>query len=254
MNTQRIHDPAPQAQPTAGLNRSEILRAAQRCFNQHGYDGTTIRRIAGEMDCAVGSIYRYFRDKRELLLALAQLDLRPVVLCLESRGSWRESVQLYHQLATKAKDRYLMMFWLARVESSSTPAASPTLTLPPVVQDILAWWERIFDSSDIAQRLFIVLHGCVMAGVDGDTTLTLVQKQLPTMAWLHPAAESSPSTDVSLPPKPQVLPVAALGQVMRQPVLVTLDALSLTQSSPEETIPVSPRLPCAASPGGEETP
>ena len=51
------------------LSRDQILDATGRCLASRGYDATTIRTIAGVLDCAVGSIYRYFRDKRELLLS-----------------------------------------------------------------------------------------------------------------------------------------------------------------------------------------
>ena len=59
------------AQTTAGqLGRRRILDATQRCLCQEGYDATTIRRIASQLGCAIGSIYRYFADKHELPFAL----------------------------------------------------------------------------------------------------------------------------------------------------------------------------------------
>ena len=53
----------------AVLSRGQILDATETCLAELGYDGTTIRAIAKRLDCAVGTIYRYFRDKRSLLTA-----------------------------------------------------------------------------------------------------------------------------------------------------------------------------------------
>ena len=48
--------------------REAILRAAQTLFAQKGYDETTVEEIAKTAGVAVGSFYRHFRSKRQVLL------------------------------------------------------------------------------------------------------------------------------------------------------------------------------------------
>lgn len=46
--------------------RSEILTAARACFAAHPYDEASISDIAAAAGCVEGTIYTYFRNKREL--------------------------------------------------------------------------------------------------------------------------------------------------------------------------------------------
>lgn len=46
--------------------RQEILTAAERIFDAHGYAATTVEAVAAEAGISKGSIYNYFRSKRDL--------------------------------------------------------------------------------------------------------------------------------------------------------------------------------------------
>lgn len=48
----------------------EILNAAVTCFARDGYNGTTIDQIAAETGLSKGSVYRFFKSKDDILLAL----------------------------------------------------------------------------------------------------------------------------------------------------------------------------------------
>ena len=50
--------------------RSEILAAARACFAAHPYDEASISGIAAAAGCVEGTIYTYFRNKRELFDAV----------------------------------------------------------------------------------------------------------------------------------------------------------------------------------------
>jgi len=50
--------------------REAVLEAAVRCFEAQGFDETTTAMIAGRAGVGVGTVYQYFRDKREILLEL----------------------------------------------------------------------------------------------------------------------------------------------------------------------------------------
>ncbi|MGC9330078.1 MAG: TetR/AcrR family transcriptional regulator [Candidatus Hinthialibacter sp.] len=47
-------------------HRAEILDAAVRLLLEKGYEGTTMQDIAEEAEFAVGTIYRFFKGKKEL--------------------------------------------------------------------------------------------------------------------------------------------------------------------------------------------
>ncbi|HYF77330.1 MAG TPA: TetR/AcrR family transcriptional regulator [Symbiobacteriaceae bacterium] len=50
--------------------RQALLDSAQALFAEHGYDKTTAKEIARHAGVAVGTFYRYFTDKRQVLMAL----------------------------------------------------------------------------------------------------------------------------------------------------------------------------------------
>jgi AcrR family transcriptional regulator len=51
--------------------RDEILSAATLIVTSEGFDGFTMRKVAQELDCAVGAIYRYFPSKDHIISGLA---------------------------------------------------------------------------------------------------------------------------------------------------------------------------------------
>ena len=54
---------------TAEPPRRQMLAAAIDCFARHGYQGTSIDRIAREVGVTKGALYYHFRDKEDLLFA-----------------------------------------------------------------------------------------------------------------------------------------------------------------------------------------
>jgi AcrR family transcriptional regulator len=56
--------------------RSDLVRAAAQLFRQKGFDGTTIRDIAGAVGMRSGSPFYHFASKHELLLAVMEEGLR----------------------------------------------------------------------------------------------------------------------------------------------------------------------------------
>ncbi|HEX5572429.1 MAG TPA: TetR/AcrR family transcriptional regulator, partial [Ktedonobacterales bacterium] len=58
--------------------RAELLRAAEALFVARGYAATTADEIASAAGVSVGTFYNYFRNKRQILLALALLRLTDV--------------------------------------------------------------------------------------------------------------------------------------------------------------------------------
>ncbi|WP_457319767.1 TetR/AcrR family transcriptional regulator [Stenotrophomonas sp. P5_B8] len=59
----------------AEAQRQRILDAAQRCFIARGFHAGSISEIAAEADISQGLMYRYFANKRALILALIERQL-----------------------------------------------------------------------------------------------------------------------------------------------------------------------------------
>ncbi len=56
-----------------GAKRVEsILAAAERLLSQHGFEALTLTAVAEQSGSSIGSLYRFFSDKEQLLLALSE--------------------------------------------------------------------------------------------------------------------------------------------------------------------------------------
>jgi AcrR family transcriptional regulator len=59
----------------ADAQRQRILDAAQRCFVAHGFHAASVSGIATEAGISQGLMYRYFENKRAMILALIERQL-----------------------------------------------------------------------------------------------------------------------------------------------------------------------------------
>ncbi len=147
---------------TTHLSRDQILDATAMCLQNFGYEATTIRRIALELGCAVGSIYRYFRDKQDLLYIVTQRSLEYVAQFAESGGPINHCERLYLEQAQAAGPIYRLMFWMVCVVDG--PQTDTTTQLPDVVNRILTAWGRQLGSIEQARLRWIGLHGHALLG------------------------------------------------------------------------------------------
>jgi len=164
---------APPAKTPTCLDRSQILDATARVLREKGYDGTTIRTIAKQLDCAVGSIYRYFKDKRQLLDAVCQRRFDAVAEHAELLSPIRKTVIMYARVAAEQPEQYRLMFWLASIGKQTQSEA-----LPAIVRRILAGWTESMHDQAKARRTWATLHGAVMLGLSPEQIVTLLD--LPT--------------------------------------------------------------------------
>ncbi|MBI1337061.1 MAG: TetR family transcriptional regulator [Phycisphaera sp.] len=186
------------AQAPTPLSRRQIIAATTEVLQQDGYDATTIRRIAGRLNCAVGSIYRYFTDKRELLYAVTQQRFEPIAELAEAGGSFEAAVRMYQQRATEAQQSYRLMFWLASLDPNN-PTGVPT-----VVSRMLTGWARSLGDAELARECWTLLHGSILLGrtgsaiIDSLTALATSRTRKPRPTLPHtPAYESAQAQDPS---------------------------------------------------------
>ena len=209
---------------TTHLDRDQVLEATASCFERYGYDGTTIRRIAAQLNCAVGSIYRYFADKRDLLNAVCEQQMAVVTALLDSGGSFEQSMRRYVVQAQAAPQMYRLMFWSACVgRDHSEPVlggAVPTAgdgrgpaapALPGVVGEIVAGWSRRLGDRYVAQECWAMLHGSLMLGRSGEQIVQLVLQLLARRDELQtPLIASRPVQGAQPPPLATPPPAATM--------------------------------------------
>ena len=180
--------------------RNEIMKVTARCLQDVGYDRTTIRKIASDLDCAIGSIYRYFKDKRELLYAVTQQVLEPVADVAETGRSFAVSARMYQERALGSPQAYRLMFWLASLEPPRD-ASTPTTPLPNVIRRIVAGWARTLGDPALAGECWSLLHGSIMLG----QSHTAVIDRLLDLSSAVPHARDVPAPGEALAPSPNGL-------------------------------------------------
>jgi AcrR family transcriptional regulator len=74
-----------------GLTRSAIVDAAVDLVARSGSEGLTMRRLGAAMDVDATAVYRHFRDKSELMRAIADRMLIPITAQLQE-DEWRTTV------------------------------------------------------------------------------------------------------------------------------------------------------------------
>ncbi len=60
-----------------GNSRAVILGSARKLFAEHGYDATSLRRIARDAGVDAAMVHHYFQDKDELFAACVELPADP---------------------------------------------------------------------------------------------------------------------------------------------------------------------------------
>lgn len=58
--------------------RRQILDAASRCFGRSGFHRTSMQDILAEAGLSAGALYRYFRSKNEIVMAIADETITDV--------------------------------------------------------------------------------------------------------------------------------------------------------------------------------
>jgi AcrR family transcriptional regulator len=71
----------------ARQQRERILRAAKRCFVDHGFHAASMADIAKTADMSVGLIYRYFDSKNDIVRAIIERQMEEARTLLDAIDS-----------------------------------------------------------------------------------------------------------------------------------------------------------------------
>jgi len=97
--------------------RRDILDAARAVFVEHGLAHASMDRIADHAELAKGTLYLYFRNRDELLMALIADDMEQLIAKLESVSSGRlrsdrkllKAVETFYEFAVENNLFYQVM-------------------------------------------------------------------------------------------------------------------------------------------------
>jgi AcrR family transcriptional regulator len=106
-------------------NRGAILDAARRVATREGAAALSLRAVAAEAGYAPASVYEYFRNRAELVLALAAEDLGQLVRALrDSGGTQPDAVRA---MLDSLKASGALPAAVATLESGDAPAEAERL-------------------------------------------------------------------------------------------------------------------------------
>jgi len=126
-------------------HRREILMAALNLFSRKGFADTTMAEIAAQAEFAVGTLYRFFKDKQALYHALIADTVREFAqaasAAIEAPGTEIEKLERY--IETKAR-LFVEHIPAARLYFAQTALAmySPALGLD---RDVRAIYDGVVD-------------------------------------------------------------------------------------------------------------
>jgi AcrR family transcriptional regulator len=114
-----------QREPEREQRRRDILDVARAFFQQKGYEATTMAEIAQSSQLAVGTLYKLFKDKRDLyqtLVAETMLDFEQQLTAALRQSPGDEIAQLHRYIELGA-ELFMKHLPIIRVYFSETGAA-----------------------------------------------------------------------------------------------------------------------------------
>lgn len=132
------------------LMRESLLSAAENLLLNEGWKGTTMERLAHTVGIAKGTVYNYFRDKRELLWAVVERNtenLRHLVASLDAEKG--DPVMLLTRVLEEVlsgfhRDRHVIAALIQayhedrQLDASCTAGRSPLIEVRTFIRKVIA--------------------------------------------------------------------------------------------------------------------
>jgi AcrR family transcriptional regulator len=161
--------------------REQILRAARRAFQRNGFHATSMQDLFAETKLSSGAVYRYFRSKDDMVLAIAQDSIRDVITMMSSVARERNGSSIGEALAAavtlvQAKDEQDDLAGLAvqvwgealRNGHLREPFAAMLTEIKAEVVDVIRVEQRAGrlsagpSAESLASVLVAILPGCIL--------------------------------------------------------------------------------------------
>jgi AcrR family transcriptional regulator len=173
-----FHQPASRKKKGEGQQRrAEILEAAKQLFVEHGYDATTIRRIAGRVGISSTALYVYFPDKNAILAEICDATFESLIEELDEvqrkssdpLHALQESLEGYIRFGLSHPNEYELVFVSRRTEELQRPKAGSEKRgmlafqrfSECVAAAVQAGMTQDDDTQRLTQQLWAAIHGLV---------------------------------------------------------------------------------------------
>ena len=161
--------------------REQILEAAMICFAKRGFHQTSMHDISAEAGISVGLIYRYFKNKEEVIGALAHEHKKDIAELLERAGKAPTLLEAMEVLFTshccehspqilsafvvdlfaEASRNSRVANVVRSVIKTKTDGVADLIARSPEGQRLAPW----LDAHEIAEMIFAVNDGTMMRSV-----------------------------------------------------------------------------------------
>jgi len=159
---------------------NSILDAASVVFAESGFEGASTAEIARRAGVSEGLIYRYFRNKRDLLQKVLELfserfaeDREAEVLAAETFAE-RLHIMISHGLHSLAHDSGLTRLYISEVRASTELQTDKARAMTRRSRRL---WSQIFADGRAAGEL--------VADADEALTREAVWGAIEHLAWMH---------------------------------------------------------------------
>ncbi len=174
--------------------KQSILDAAKKLFLQDGYEATSIRKIAAEIEFSPTTIYLYYKDKNEIAHALHEegfkmLSERFMVLAHVEHPFERLKAmgRIYMQFALENRDFYEIMFVMkepimeACIEDEWDEGKRAFSTLLNTIEECQkAGYFKGFESNAFSLVVWSTMHGLCTMKTHGQLDLVVKKKEILT--------------------------------------------------------------------------
>jgi AcrR family transcriptional regulator len=174
------HAPPPAGRKKKGegqKRRTEILDAAKQLFVEHGYNATTIRRIAGRVGISSTGLYVYFADKNAILAEICDVTFKGLIEELDEvqrkssdpLHALQESLVGYIRFGLNHPNEYELVFLSRHTPELQRPEARNEKLGMQAFQRFCECVEAAVktgltqdaDTERLAQQLWAGIHGLV---------------------------------------------------------------------------------------------
>ena len=141
--------PTAKAEARAQAQRERILVAAQKCFVVHGFHAASMANIADTAGMSAGLIYRYFKSKNDIILAIigrqleeARADVAQLHTSSDLVGGIAEVFQQWQANDPSLTNAALFLELTAQATRDDEIAAATQLSDKVLRADLAAWFVR----------------------------------------------------------------------------------------------------------------
>lgn len=173
--------------------RRQILDGAATCFARRGFHQATMKDICEAVALSPGSLYRYFRSKDDIVVALIEEERKQTAALLDALGREPDLIDGFRNLLRTVFDA---------LNDSATHAIHAEVTAEalrnPAVRDRVRAGEEA-TVSQLAATLQAAQRKKAVAGeLDARTTAEVIVAIVDGLWWrkaLHPATDTAGYTD-----------------------------------------------------------